>query len=133
MSNVIAKPKLEAVSAVFTVADVGAAIAFYRDKLGFSLQWADDPQDPGYAIVFRDAVSLHLQPASRNTLAAAALGRSALYVWVTDVVALHDELVAAGAPIAVDLCETPYGTRELGVRDPDGNGLSFAENISGQA
>jgi catechol 2,3-dioxygenase-like lactoylglutathione lyase family enzyme len=132
MTDVAAMPKLLAVSAIFSVADVAAAIAFYRDRLGFDVQWRDDAEPPGYAIVFRGAASLHLQPASRNGAAAAAKGRSTLYVWVDDVAALHDELDRAGCPIEVPLCETPYGTRELGVRDPDGNGLSFAQNISGR-
>lgn len=126
-----ASPKLLAVSAVVTVSDVGAALAFYRDRLGCSLQWQDDPAHPNYAIVFRGPLSLHLQPASRNAGAHAALGKSALYVWVDDAVALHAELASAGVAIAVPLCETPYGTREFALRDPDGNGLSFAENISG--
>ncbi len=133
MSQPLPQPaaaKLEAVSAIFTVADVGAALDFYRGRLGFSVQWQDDLAKPDYAIVFRGAVSLHLQPASRNPLAQAALGRSTLYVWVDDVAALYAELVSSGCPIAVPLCDTPYGTRELGVRDPDGNGLSFAQNIA---
>lgn len=132
MTQPAAKPasaKLLAVSAIFTVADVNAALAFYRDRLGFTVQWHDE-RPPGYAIVFRGACSLHLQPAGRNALSQAALGKSTLYVWVDDVSAFFTELTALGCPIAVPLCETPYGTRELGVRDPDGNGLSFAENIS---
>jgi catechol 2,3-dioxygenase-like lactoylglutathione lyase family enzyme len=127
-----ARPNIEAVSAIFTVADVGAAIAFYRDRLGLAVQWHDE-RPPGYAIVFRGAVSLHLQPASRNASAQAALGKSTLYVWVDDVAALNAELTAAGCPIAAPLCETPCGTQEFAVRDPDGNGLSFAQNISGES
>jgi catechol 2,3-dioxygenase-like lactoylglutathione lyase family enzyme len=128
--SVVAAAKLLAVSTVFTVTDVDAALAFYCDRMGFTVQWRDRTP-AAYAIVFRGPISLHLQAASRSAQALAACGKSALYVWVDDVAFLRDEIVRAGCAIAVPLCDTPYGTREFAVRDLDGNALSFAQNVSG--
>ncbi len=68
--------KLVAFAAVFTVRDVGRSLEFYLGWLGFREFFRlGDP--PSYAIVERDAVSLHLMPASQE---ARGLGRSSIYV-----------------------------------------------------
>lgn len=50
----------EQVQPVLPVQDVGAAIGFYVDRLGFSLAFRDSEDDPRYAGVRRDGVELHL-------------------------------------------------------------------------
>lgn len=118
---------LRGFSAVFTVADVGAAIAFYRDRLGFVVQF-EMGAPPTYAIIENDPVSLHLMPAARD---AAALGLSSIYVYARDVDGLHRDLVARGCPIEVAPEDFFYGMREMSVRDPDGNRITFGEEIAG--
>ena len=50
--------------------------------------------DPvSYAIVERDAVSVHLMPASQDPR---GLGRSSIYVFVADVDEVHRQLQASG-------------------------------------
>ncbi|MGE0724792.1 MAG: bleomycin resistance protein [Alphaproteobacteria bacterium] len=121
--------RLDGFSAVFTVADVGAAIAYYRDRLGFRVQFAmGDP--PAYAIVERDRVSLHLMPAAQE---ARALGLSSIYVYVRDADALHRALLARGCPIEAGPEDFAYGMRELSLRDPDGNRITFGQDISARA
>ncbi len=44
-----------------------------------------------------------------------------VYLVVPDVDAAHARAVAAGAVITRPLQETPYGSREFGVRDPEGH------------
>ena len=70
--------KLIAFAAVFTVNDVARSLEFYLGRLGFKEFFRlGDP--PSYAIVERDAVSLHLMPATQD---ARGLGRSSIYVFV---------------------------------------------------
>jgi hypothetical protein len=57
--------QLLAFAAVFTVSDVGRSLEFYLNRLGFHEFFRlGDP--PSYAIAERDAVSLHLMPASQE-------------------------------------------------------------------
>jgi catechol 2,3-dioxygenase-like lactoylglutathione lyase family enzyme len=117
--------RLQAFAAVFTVAEVGPSLRFFTERLGFSIHFQmGDP--PSYAIVERDAVSLHLMPASQD---AAGLGRSSVYVFVAGVDALHDELTGRGCPIEIPPKDFAYGMREMSVRDPDGNRVTFGEEI----
>jgi len=43
------------------------------------------------------------------------------YIVVTDADAVYARAVAAGAEIVRPLQDTPYGSREFGVRDPEGH------------
>ncbi|MGE0714497.1 MAG: bleomycin resistance protein [Alphaproteobacteria bacterium] len=112
-------------ASVFAVADVGAALDFYVRRMGFGVEFRmGDP--PEYAIVERDHVQLHLMPAAR---APESRGRSAIYVYTAGVDALHAELVGRGCPIEMPPEDFSYGMREASVRDPDGNRLTFGEEI----
>ena len=119
--------RLNAFAAVFTVADVAASLGFYLGRLGFREHFRlGDP--PSYAIVERDAVSLHLMPASE---APETCGRSSIYVFVDDVDQLHTELHALGCPIEVPPTDFFYGMREMSVRDLDGNRITFGQEATG--
>jgi catechol 2,3-dioxygenase-like lactoylglutathione lyase family enzyme len=118
--------KLVAFAAVFTVADVGASLAFYVDRLGFLVHFQmGDPID--YAIVERDAVSIHLMPPRQH--GAASVGRSSIYAFTVDVDALHDELRSNGCGIEIPPTDFFYGMREMSVRDPDGNRITFGQEV----
>ena len=117
--------QLVAFAAVFTVSDVGASLTFYLERLGFHECFRlGDP--PSYAIVECDAVSLHLMPAGQDSR---GLGRSSVYVFAADVDALHEALLAAGCPIDSAPADYDYGMREMSVRDPDGNQITFAQEV----
>jgi catechol 2,3-dioxygenase-like lactoylglutathione lyase family enzyme len=111
--------------------DVGASIHFYQ-RLGFSLIFQDRPADPKYAGVARDGVELHLQWQD-GTQWAYPIDRPTYRFVVDDVDALYTAFRSAGviAEHASDSSpwlapgDTPWGTREFHVRDPDGNGLQF--------
>jgi catechol 2,3-dioxygenase-like lactoylglutathione lyase family enzyme len=117
--------RLQSFSAVFAVRDVGQSLGFFMGKLGFRVEFRmGDPVE--YAIIERDMVSLHLMPASRDP---AALGQARIYVFTAGVDALHEELRALDCPIEVAPKDLSYGMRELSVRDPDGNRLTFGEEV----
>ena len=120
----------EAVHPVLMCRDVTSSIQFY-ERLGFSLVFRDRDADPKYAAVSRDQVELHLQwhdkafwayPIDRPT-----------YRFVVDPDGLFDELKHQDVLTHPDVNQSPFqmpadsawGTRELHVRDPDGNGLQF--------
>jgi len=104
--------------------DVVNSIRFY-ERLGFILAGQDLPNDPKYARVQRDDVELHLQwhdakewdyPNDRPTYRFVVLDVDGLYKQFGDGGALSD---------ATGVNDTPWGTREFHVRDPDLNGLQF--------
>lgn len=118
------EPKLECVQPVLMSRDVVASIRFY-ELLGFILVGQDVPGDPKYARIRRDGVELDLQwhdakewdyPNDRPTYRFPVLEVDGLYKQFHESGALSD---------ATNVRETPWGTREFHVRDPDLNGLQF--------
>jgi len=113
---------IEAVQPVLAARDVRAAIAFYA-RLGFVEVFVDDPAAPRYAGVRRDGLELHLQ--WHEAAHWDGVGdRPAYRFVVSDVDALSDEL-ADPTLDRTPVRDTPWGTRELHVRDPSGNCLQF--------
>jgi uncharacterized glyoxalase superfamily protein PhnB len=115
---------LTAMAAVFAVASVGRSAEFCVERLGCAEQFR---MGEDYAILGREALYLHLMPASR---APASLGQSSVYVFANGLDALHEELVGRGCPIEVAPKDYDYGMREFSVRDPDGNRITFGEEVA---
>jgi uncharacterized glyoxalase superfamily protein PhnB len=107
---------------IFTVRDVGASLAYYRDLLGFSVTFQYG-EPTYYVCLCRDEVAVHLRAAGGK--ASWIPGNGAISVFVTDVDALHAELVARGARVLQPPRDYPYGMRDFDVADLDGNQLTF--------
>ncbi len=109
---------------VLSVASDLAAEEFYCGKLGFRTfgEYSPDPErrDPCYRVVVRDGAWIHL-----NSFPADRLGPGHVYLRVPDVDALETELRAAGVEPVLPATDQSWGTREMVVRDPDGNELHF--------
>jgi catechol 2,3-dioxygenase-like lactoylglutathione lyase family enzyme len=114
---------LTAAAPVFVVQDVPASVAHYRDVLGFRVEFTYG-EPTFYAGVERDRVLIHLQAAAQTKRVP---GQSALYVFVTGVDALYDELKGRGARVGDPPKDYPYGMRDFDLLDPDGNHLSFGQ------
>ena len=110
---------------VLPVRDIEASLAFYCDQLGFTatFRWQDPPT---YIVMNRDeAVHIHLvklededpDRTESNTL---------IYIFVYDVDAIHEELLARGVAIDDPIGDRDYGMRDFDVLDPDGHRLIFA-------
>ncbi len=114
-------------AALFAVEDIERALAYYRDALGFRIdfRWGEPAI---YAGIARDEVCIHLQTAA---LSPRAPGQGALNVFVTDVDALHAEFAARGARIVRPPQDYDYGMRDFDVLDPDGNDLCFGQATAG--
>lgn len=117
-------PIVESVQPVLGVRDVEASIAFFT-RLGFRAVFRDDPARPRYAAVQRDAVELHLQWHDASAWESPG-DRPTIRFVVDDPDSLLAEFRAAG--VVTDITpvrDTPWGTREFHLRDPDRNGLQF--------
>jgi uncharacterized glyoxalase superfamily protein PhnB len=110
-------------AAVLHVKDMAAALAYYRDRLGFAVTfgWEDPPR---YLCLCLGDCAIHLNaytpPAAPSHVAIFCKGIDALY----------DRLIARGVAIAVPIADRPYGMRDFSVDDPDGHRLDFGEGIS---
>lgn len=110
---------------VIAVSESARAEDYYCRVLGFQKMFAYPPEaakpDPRYLGVARDGVWLHLQSYKPERE-----GMTDAFLWVTDVDRLHEEVSARGAIVQLPPTNQTWGTRETGIRDPDGNVLVFA-------
>lgn len=125
----------------FTVPDVVKAAEYYRDILGFRIvgYWDGEralfgpPSDAPavFAIVSRDEVQVFFNRAdSSATRTGRAAGAYDVYIDMTGVNEIAAELHARGAHIMDGPEDTPYGRRELVVKDCNGLILAFGEDIA---
>jgi len=112
---------LTSVATVFVVQDVLRSIEHYRDVLGFRTEFTYG-EPVFYAGVERDHVLIHLQAADQTKRRS---GDGAVYVFVTDVDALYQELKSRGARTLNEPKDYPYGMRDFAITDLDGNQLGF--------
>jgi catechol 2,3-dioxygenase-like lactoylglutathione lyase family enzyme len=106
---------------VFTVRDIAASTAYYRDVLGFDITF-EYGKPTFYACLCRDAVALHLIAASRTERLP---GNGAICIFVNDVDKVYNELRERKARVVKEPQTYPYGMRDFDVLDPDGNQLVF--------
>jgi len=106
---------------LFVVQDVLRSVEHYRDVLGFHTGFTYG-EPTFYAGVERDDLVIHLQAASETKRQP---GHGAVYVFVTDVDALYQELQSRGARTLNEPKDYPYGMRDFNINDIDGNQLCF--------
>ena len=104
---------------VLHVPDVEAAARYYQDVLGFTWDFGDE----NYSVVWRDNSAIHFV---RDDSGPSGVH---LYQWVRDVDSYHQEIVTRGAEITLSPENRPYGIRELSVRDLNGIGIVFGQDI----
>jgi uncharacterized glyoxalase superfamily protein PhnB len=113
----------------FPVADVSSIGAYYRDVLGFELEYAAG-SPPEFAIYTRGGSSIMfrrvIEP-SRICPNEAQGGTWDVFSWVDDAEALHHELSRRGATVVYPPVVQPYGMKEFAVRDPNGYVLGFGQ------
>jgi len=121
-----AQGKLTYIAPVLRVSDLMRSLAFYRERLGFAL---DFRYEAFYASVSRDGCRLHLQCAPATPRDQAAFERAQhldACIVVQDARALSAAFSEADVTFSVPLRQMPYGV-EFYVRDPDGHVLGFVE------
>jgi len=127
IANVSGATKLTGIAPQFLVDDLDGAIAYYREKLGFDLDFC---YESFYASVSRDGFAIHLKCAAK-TIADRTHRRQHehldAYIGVVDAANLHDELRSRGARITRPLGARPWSCRDFYVEDRDGYILCFSE------
>ena len=121
------------------VDDHEAALAFYRDTLGFEVRqdvsfegarWltVGPPSQPDLGIVLT-TVGVGRPPEDaqmlRELLAKGSL--SGLVLATDDVDAVFEKVRASGAEVLQEPMDMPYGPRECEFRDPAGNSIRFSQ------
>jgi predicted enzyme related to lactoylglutathione lyase len=104
---------------VLHVQDVAATTAFYRDVLGFTSDFGDET----YAVVWRDNSAIHFVRDEGSPQGVH------LFQWVKDIDAYYREIVGRGIDVAAEPTDQPYGIREFGLRDINGVGIVFGQDI----
>lgn len=117
------------ISPVLLVRDTLASLAFYRDRLGFTVTHQDDPDEPAFGIVQRGGAMLMFKdvgvPAVPN-LERHEWARWDAYLYVPDPDALAAEFLSRGIEFSAPLKDSPDGgLRGFELRDPDGYVLFF--------
>jgi len=118
--------ELSHIAPVFRVKDLEQSIAYYRDRLGFDVEFV---YEGFYGSVVRDGCHIHLQRGAWTPRDQAAFEKAESLdacIVVADAKRLSRNLSDAGVPFTVALREMPYGT-EFYLRDPDGYILGFVQ------
>jgi len=120
-------PRLSRALPVIFVANVKASAEFFKDTLGFSIDFLHG-KPPFYGSVSRDGACVHLKFVHEPVLVVGEQDRDGLitaFIEVENVKALYAEYVTAGATFDQKLKKQAWGGRDFVVRDPDGNGICF--------
>lgn len=109
---------VECIIPILRVADLAASLGFYRQVLGFSVDWEAGAD---MASVSRDGKPIMLCHGGQ--------GQPGTWVWVgvEDARALHDEVAARGARIRLAPARHEWAL-EFQVEDPDGHVLRFGSD-----
>ncbi len=112
---------------VLHVRSSAPAEEFYCQRLGFRREFAyrvdESKEDPCYMGLVRDTARLHVSSFSGDGVCGGVVRFE-----VEDVNALHAELVAKGVRIDTRPVDQTWGTREMYVKDMDGNSVRFIEH-----
>lgn len=111
----------------FLVEDFEKSLGFYRDVLGFNIDFVFDDY---YAGISLGGGIIHIKRAQK--IEAERQHRKAqehldAYFAVRNLEALNAELIKRDAPIIRAIDTRPWGMRDLYVEDPEGYILCFAE------
>jgi catechol 2,3-dioxygenase-like lactoylglutathione lyase family enzyme len=117
--------KLGTSTPILRIFDEAKAREFYVEFLGFRVDWEHrfEASMPLYLQVSRDGCTLHLTEHHGDCCPGAALR-----VQITGLDAFLSELAAKPYPYArPGIEDTPWGTRDLSIKDPFGNRITFTE------
>jgi len=110
---------MKKIAPTLPVSDVGKAVEFYRDKLGFEVGFSNLPV---FAMVGRGSVEIGLQQASEPRPA----GTGSCYIWVDDIRAIYEELSAKGLDFEDDIAfQEEYQKTDFVLYNPDGNHIGI--------
>ena len=109
------------VTPILRVSDLEASLRYYVEVFGFTLDWRDDDGN-SFASVSRGECHLFLSVGDQGHLG------SWLWIAVSDVDVLQEELLGKGAKVRQPPANYPWGSREVHIEDPDGNVLRLGSD-----
>ena len=124
------KRNLVAISPFFIVKDLQASIAFYRDRLGFNVEFQGPDDDVYYAGVMRESASIMLKAITPDVLPCPnhtrhAWARWDAYIYAVDPDALFEEFRRRGVSFVKELSFIDDGLWGFELMDADGYVLAF--------
>jgi catechol 2,3-dioxygenase-like lactoylglutathione lyase family enzyme len=126
------RPTISAIAPFFIVRNVPAALAFYRDRLGFDVTFqGPHPDDVFFGIVGREAAMIMLkavgvEPQPNYTRdVRKGIARWDAFVSVPDPDALAAEFASRNVEFSEPLKDTHDGLRGFELKDADGYVLFF--------
>lgn len=126
------KGRLLRIAPYFPVADVEQSKDYYVQVLGFKCEYIAG-QPSRFAIVSRDDLAIMLRRIQDSSLLVPNEkqgGTWDAFFWVSQVRALHEELVSKGADIVYGpMIQQEYQMEEFAVRDRDGHVLGFGQEL----
>lgn len=108
---------------VLHVKDMATALAFYRDKLGFTVSFSWDEPAQYICLCLGDA-AIHL-----NSYVPPA-GPSHVVLFCKGIDALYAQLMERRVTIVEPIGDRAYGMRDFAITDPDEHRLVFGQGIS---
>ena len=105
------------ISPMLAAADMEQTLAFYQDVLGFKPVM----KSPEYAIVERDAQTIHFMKAASEEVMKCVRGHTEIYIEVSNIDVLWKHVEPFKDRYRVrDLFDRDYGMTEFHVEDPNG-------------
>ena len=102
------------------VSDISRATAFYRDKLGFTVEF--EAEEYGWASISRNGAQLGLYVPGMGGGTRAPGGSIDFTFVVADLVGYREAIRSSGAEVG-EIQDTDDGMKVLDIVDPDGNEL----------
>lgn len=113
--------KMISIAPMIPADGVEDAIAFYRDKLGFTLDYRD-AEPASFANITRDTIQIHLFQSDNRDLAE----WTSLRIQVEQIDQLYAECVEHGIVHPNGKLDTkPWGSLEFAIIDPSGVCITF--------
>src|SRR6185503_10444440 len=125
-----AKRNLVAITPFFIVKDLQTSITYYRERLGFQLDFQGPGDNPYYAKVSRDGIGIMLKAILPDVLPCPnhtrhEWARWDAYIYTLDPDGLFDEFTQRGASFVKPLSFIDDGLWGFEVTDADGYVLAF--------
>ena len=127
----MSKPGIAGIAPLFIVRDVPAALAFYRDRLGFDITFQGPPDDIFFGIVQRGAAMIMLKAIGVDPVPnytrdiKQGIARWDAYLHVPDPDALAAEFSSRNVEFFQPLMDNDDGLRGFELKDADGYMLFF--------
>lgn len=132
METLVIRPEISGIAPFFIVKDVPAALAFYRDRLGFDITFqGPEPDNIFFGIVERGSAMIMFKAVGVNPVpnytrdVKKGIARWDAYLNVPDPDALAAEFLSRNVEFSEPLKDTHDGLRGFELKDADGYVLFF--------